>query len=198
MTVRTSDHPMMPPGGAGTLMQSIDVSVRMLRNTALVLALSVSAVAIVSSVTAAEAQAGAASPEHAGRPFAISVDGVPVAGGSAGAPAVAAPDEVDVKVKFDGLDAKPILNVSTIPPRRSFAAGERIEFLANSNYPDWIARMELRILAKDGSGRNAPSTSSPCLRMARHPGRCRKTAPMTCTTRSASMARMEPSTRPCR
>ncbi len=94
------------------------------------------------------------------RPFSISVDGVPVAGaGSDKAAAGASAEtqgEVDVQVKFDGLDAKPILNVSTVPPRRSFAPGEDIAFLASSNYPDWIERLEIRIFAESAGTAGKP------------------------------------------
>lgn len=85
----------------------------------------------------------------AGELFSISVDGEHVAG-------TAVPEDsqrktdlnleaVDIQVKFDGLDPSPILNVSTVPPRRGYTAGEHIDFLASNNYPAWITRSEVRI-----------------------------------------------------
>lgn len=56
---------------------------------------------------------------------------------------------VDVQVKFDGLEVEPILNVSTANTRRSFQAGEVVEFIATSNYPAWIERSEIIIFEKN-------------------------------------------------
>ncbi len=95
-------------------------------------------------------------------PFAISVDGEAVAesarsdeAGRPGAEAQKPVDgqrrtdldlaAVDIQVKFDGLEAKPILNVSTMPIKRSYRAGDTVVFLATSNYPAFIERAEIRI-----------------------------------------------------
>lgn len=100
--------------------------------------------------------------EEAGKiPFSISVDGEPVVesgGTSPGEPASSTDKQrrtdvglsaVDIQVKFDGLDARPILNVSTVPIRRSYRAGDTVRFLATSNYPAFIRRAEVRIIAED-------------------------------------------------
>lgn len=116
-----------PAEGAAAL----DASIRLLRNAAFLMALS----------AAASGTALAQSPAQQ-QPFAISVDGETVAGSTEAAPAA---DPLDVQVKFDGLGVKPLLNVSAMPPRRRFAPGEEITFLARTNYPDWIAKTELRI-----------------------------------------------------
>lgn len=112
-----------------------------------------------------EQETGAA----AGRiPFSISVDGDPLVGSAKPDQGTApgkhrtgaqSPDSqrrtdtglnaVDVQVKFDGLDAKPLLNVSTNPVRRSYKAGETIRLLATSNYPAFIQRSEIRIFQSD-------------------------------------------------
>ena len=55
---------------------------------------------------------------------------------------------VDIQVKYDGLDSRPTLNVSTTPIRRVYRAGERIDFLATANYPAFIDRSEIRIYAQ--------------------------------------------------
>jgi len=55
---------------------------------------------------------------------------------------------VDIQVKFDGLEAKPLLNVSTMPVERTYRAGETVTFLATANYPAFIERAEIRILQK--------------------------------------------------
>ncbi len=117
-------------------MDGIDAGIRMLRSTALIMALSVSAVSLAAAAKAAQ-------------PFAISVDGVPVAGSEVPDAPAPAEEPLDVQVKFDGLGVKPLLNVSAMPLRRSFAPGEEITFLARTNYPDWIERKELRIYRGD-------------------------------------------------
>ncbi len=97
-------------------------------------------------------------------PFRISVDGEPVA--VSGAPAGAKPlprgaedtqrvedlrlEEVDIQVKFDGLSAVPILNVSTKPIERLVGQAEEVVFFGSWNYPGWIARSEVRILNAEG------------------------------------------------
>jgi hypothetical protein len=99
------------------------------------------------------------SANEAGAPVSISVDGVTVFGnntlGDEQRRTDVALEKVDIQVKFDGLGANPILNVSTWPVRRSFQPGEKIRFLASSNYPAWIARSEVRVFEKgdDPAGR---------------------------------------------
>lgn len=56
---------------------------------------------------------------------------------------------VDIQIKFDGLDATPLLNVSTMPVRRSYSANENVEFLATTNYPGFIKKSEIRIYRVD-------------------------------------------------
>ena len=58
-------------------------------------------------------------------------------------------DRVDIQVKFDGLDVRPTLNISTADLRRSYRAGETITFVATSNYPAWIDHAEILIYRKD-------------------------------------------------
>ena len=95
-------------------------------------------------------------------PFSISVDGEPLV--QSKAPRVGptraaarrlqdqqrktdvALSAVDLQVKFDGLDVSPMLNVSTMPVRRAYKAGEKVDFLATSNYPAFIEKSEIRIL----------------------------------------------------
>ena len=91
--------------------------------------------------------------------FSISIDGATVAGATApSAPnreADIAASRVDIDVRFDGLDQRTLLNVSTTDLRAGYRAGERIRFRTSSNYPAWIARAELRILDRDAVGRPA-------------------------------------------
>ncbi|WP_420963090.1 TonB-dependent receptor [Brucella sp. IR073] len=68
---------------------------------------------------------------------------------------------VDIQVKFDGLEAKPILNVSTTPIRRAYKAGETVRFLATSNYPAFITRSEIRIIEADKPLRDDPVATIP-------------------------------------
>ncbi len=76
----------------------------------------------------------------------LSIDGEPVAGTP---PAVVVstpkPSDVDIQVKFDGLDIARQLNVSTVPERRQFLPGTPIKFYGSWNYGAWIERAEVRI-----------------------------------------------------
>ena len=96
--------------------------------------------------------------ENSAAMFAISVDGQRVAGTAvATAPTRNTTlDLVDIQVKFDGLDARPILNVSTFPIRQTYETGERVNFLSSSNYPAWIVKSEIRIFSADESPRDHP------------------------------------------
>lgn len=95
--------------------------------------------------------------------FSISVDGEHVAGDrptSAGIPKSdrqrtleerlrpAPIVNADVQIKYDGLELKPILNISTEDLRMAYREGETVRFLATSNYTDWIDRAEIRIYPK--------------------------------------------------
>ncbi len=81
--------------------------------------------------------------------FAISVDGEYVSGTKIPVDAQRKSDvaleAVDIQVKYDGLDVRPLLNVSTVPVRESFKAGEAVNFLASWNYPGWLEKAEVRI-----------------------------------------------------
>jgi hypothetical protein len=81
--------------------------------------------------------------------YAISVDGEVVSGSEKFADqqreADVALDKVDIQVKYDGLDVKPVLNVSTVPVRRAYVAGEEVDFLVSLNYGAWVSRGEVRI-----------------------------------------------------
>ena len=54
-------------------------------------------------------------------------------------------EQVDIDVRFDGLDDARQLNVSTVAARRTFVPGDPIEFLATWNYGAFIERAEIRI-----------------------------------------------------
>ncbi len=59
-------------------------------------------------------------------------------------------DTLGIQMRYDGLGAKPRINVSTDDMRRSYVAGDRVTFRAFSNYPAWIERAEVRIRDADG------------------------------------------------
>ncbi len=92
--------------------------------------------------------------------FSISVDGEVVDGSDTLAAEQRRADvdlnEVDIQVKFDGLDVKPVLNVSTHDLRRGYEAGETVRFNATSNYPAWIASSEIRIFDNAAPNNNKP------------------------------------------
>jgi hypothetical protein len=103
--------------------------------------------------------------DKSGLPFAISVDGEPLSGAMAPADKQRKTDldleSVDIQVKFDGLDTTPILNVSTVPVRRSYLKGERIEFLASLNYSAWVSKSEIRIYEKHAQEEDAVFAAIP-------------------------------------
>ena len=136
--------------------------------------------------------------------FSISVDGERVAG-DAPTPVDAEHktdlglEAVDIQVKFDGLDQKPILNVATSDVRRTYRAGDNVEFLATSNYGDWLSRQEVLIYPREEAARRKPSLSS-CrsTRPAAPTGRCHPRAQTNSTMSCGSMTGMVVSTRPFR
>jgi hypothetical protein len=97
--------------------------------------------------------------------YSISVDGEPLVGHSKPVDPQGKTDlaleDADIQVKFDGLDTKPILNVSTIPPRASYRAGEKVNFLASWNYPAWIDQADIRIFEQGTERDGKPLTTIP-------------------------------------
>jgi hypothetical protein len=87
--------------------------------------------------------AGSATAQEADLPFKITVDGQQVSGTTLPDPAASEATQIDVK--FDGLGVTPKLNVSTVPARTAFKAGDEIKFGASLNYAAWIERGEIRI-----------------------------------------------------
>ncbi len=81
--------------------------------------------------------------------FSISVDGDRLAGDAKPVDVTRKADlalnAVDIQVKFDGLDARPILNVATADLRHSYLANDRVTFNVTTNYPNWIKKAEIRI-----------------------------------------------------
>lgn len=90
-----------------------------------------------------------ASPAVAQMGFSISVDGTHVAGDAIQADPRRETDRrlatADIQVTFDGLVAKPSLNVLPVNRRTVYRAGERVEFIIDANYAPWIARSEVLI-----------------------------------------------------
>jgi len=92
--------------------------------------------------------------------FSISVDGEPVAGSEQAVDVQRQTDidleSVDIQVKFDGLGVDPTLNVTTSDLRHSYQGGEQVEFVASSNYPDWIEYSEVWIFERGNERRGKP------------------------------------------
>jgi hypothetical protein len=86
--------------------------------------------------------------------FSLSVDGEVVAGQGTVVDAQRTADvglnDADIQVKFDGLEVRPMLNVSTVPATQNYVAGEVLEFQASLNYAAWISRAEVIISKFDG------------------------------------------------
>jgi hypothetical protein len=84
-------------------------------------------------------------------PFEISIDGQRVDGAVVGSTSPAAPvnsdgvEGVDIQVKYTGMQVQPILNVSTVPPRVAYGAGETVSFLMSLNYAAFVERAEIQI-----------------------------------------------------
>ncbi len=55
-------------------------------------------------------------------------------------------DQLGLQMTYDGLGAKPLLNVSTTDMRRSYVAGDPVSFRASTNYPAWLTRAEVRVV----------------------------------------------------
>ena len=68
---------------------------------------------------------------------------------------------VDIQVKFDGLEAKTLLNVSTTDMKQTYVAGEEVIFLATSNYPAFIERSEVRIFERNDAAKAEPVARVP-------------------------------------
>lgn len=100
--------------------------------------------------------------DNGGIPFAISIDGevfdhsvAPAGRNDNGLAAV------DIQVKFDGLEVRPALNISTKPIRHTYRAGEEVRFLTSANYPAFIERAEIRLFEQGHEGRDAPLSTIP-------------------------------------
>jgi len=93
-------------------------------------------------------------------PFSISVDGEELDQSGRPADRQRLSDRnlgtVDIQVKYDGLDVNTYLNVATMPVRRSYRAGERVQFLTSTNYPAFIRRAEIRIYERGKENINNP------------------------------------------
>lgn len=118
------------------------------------LGLAVSALAMVTVIGAWPMVARSEEP----KPFRISVDGVAIDGSGTVTDESRKTDvdleAVDIRVTFDGLGANPILNVSTMPIRASYKAGDDIRFLTSLNYPAFVERGEIRIFERGDHARD--------------------------------------------
>ncbi len=96
-------------------------------------------------------QALAQSPSFAQTGFSISLDEQTLAG----APALsfntpytadALAYGVNVDIRYDGLDTRRMLNISTADLRGAYGAGQVVPLRSSANYPAFIARSEVRII----------------------------------------------------
>jgi len=70
-------------------------------------------------------------------------------------------EEVDIQIKYDGLDVTPILNVGLRDDAVSIAKGEMINFLVYSNYHGFINRAEIRVFHEGQSYNDKPILTLP-------------------------------------
>jgi hypothetical protein len=100
--------------------------------------------------------AGDAPAEESGEGFSLSVDGEVIAGSKTLADSQRKTDvdleQADIQVKFDGLDVRPMLNVTTVPASETYVAGETLAFQVSLNYGAWIARAEIIVSEFNGFG----------------------------------------------
>jgi hypothetical protein len=65
-------------------------------------------------------------------------------------------DSMDVQVKFDGLEVKPVLNVSTQDVKRAYKSGETVTFVSSTNYGSWVESAEVRVYERGTLGDGKP------------------------------------------
>ena len=94
--------------------------------------------------------------------FSISVDGKAIAGAAPPSNPDRANDisaaRARVDIRYDGLDTRRMLNVSTDDLRSTYRAGDHLMFRTSSNYPAFVARSELRIIDLDKRGQPTVAT----------------------------------------
>jgi hypothetical protein len=94
--------------------------------------------------------------------FSISIDNETIAG----APAPRVPSRTsdiaaaraNVDIRYDGLDTRRMLNVSTADLRAAYRAGETVTFRSSMNYPAYVARTEVRVLDRSRRGNPVVAT----------------------------------------
>ena len=88
--------------------------------------------------------------------FSISIDADTVAGASAPQdtrrPSDIAAAAARVDLRYDGLSARRLLNVSTVDLRTAFRADEPITFRASMNYPAYVTRAEVVVFDRTRRG----------------------------------------------
>jgi outer membrane protein OmpA-like peptidoglycan-associated protein len=96
----------------------------------------------------------------AGLPFRISIDGEPLETGDVPNTADTtrctdvALERADIQVRFDGLEATPVLNVTAHPD--AGVRGGSVRFTPYTNYAAFIDRAEVRVFAADASTQGTP------------------------------------------
>ena len=58
--------------------------------------------------------------------------------------------EADIQVKFDGFGVRPRLDAGLVGEKRNYASGDLVTVQSRVNYPAWIRRGEIRVLARSG------------------------------------------------
>ncbi|SFR64393.1 hypothetical protein [Litoreibacter janthinus] len=90
--------------------------------------------------------------------FSISIDGETLVGDARVEDLTRKTDialsNADVQVKFDGLGARPALNLAITSDNTSYEAGDTVTFRSKTNYPAYLTRGEVRIV--DYSSRSGP------------------------------------------
>jgi len=88
--------------------------------------------------------------------FSISIDDETIAGAPAPRdrrrPNDIAAAAANVDIRYDGLDLRRVLNVSTVDLRAAYRAGEPIRFRTSTNYPNYVTRAEVRIIDRSKRG----------------------------------------------
>ncbi len=110
--------------------------------------------ALVAALGAGQAMAQSASFEETG--FSISFDDQTLAGAPTDFNQTYAVDALaygmNVDVRYDGLDTRRMLNISTADLRGAYQAGQTVPLRTSTNYPAFIARGEVRIIDRGARG----------------------------------------------
>ncbi|MFS4439130.1 hypothetical protein ACMA5I_13015 [Paracoccaceae bacterium GXU_MW_L88] len=88
--------------------------------------------------------------------FQIVIDGQPLIGDERVEDSIRQTDlalaDADIQIRFDGLGAKPRLDMQRSEATREMVAGDTVTFTSQLNYPAYVTRGEIRVIDRAGIG----------------------------------------------